>query len=163
VPHTNPPILRKPAAVAVERMFAAAAGAGIHLASNSTYRPYADQRRVYDADRAHLGLAGADRLTARPGFSEHQTGLAIDIGTASGHCDLDPCFARTPEGRWVAAHAWRYGFVLRYPSGDEHLTGIEYEPWHFRYVGDPLAATYHDSHAATLEQFFGLPPSPSYR
>lgn len=163
VPHTNPPVLRKAAARAVELMFAAAGRAGVHLASNSTYRPYSDQRAIYDGDISRIGVAGADRLTARPGYSEHQTGLAIDIGTASGRCDLDPCFARTPEGRWLAASAWRYGFVLRYPAGQEQVTGIEFEPWHYRYVGGPLAAAYHAEGAPTLESFFGLPPSPSYR
>jgi D-alanyl-D-alanine carboxypeptidase len=163
VAHTNPPILRRAAAHAAEAMFAAAARAGIRLASNSTYRPYSDQRRIYDGDVHRLGVAGADRLTARPGYSEHQTGLAIDIGTAGRHCDLDPCFARTPEGRWLAANGWRYGFVLRYPAGEEQVTGIEFEPWHYRYVGTALAAEYHRTRAATLEQFFGLPPSPAYR
>jgi zinc D-Ala-D-Ala carboxypeptidase len=163
VPHTNPPILRRAAAAATEQLFAAAGTAGIHLASNSTYRPYADQQRIYAGDRQRLGVAGADRLTARPGYSEHQTGLAVDIGTGRGHCDLDPCFATTPEGRWLAANAWRYGFVLRYPDGQEQVTGIEFEPWHYRYVGIPLAKAYHDEHATSLEAFFGLPASPAYR
>jgi D-alanyl-D-alanine carboxypeptidase len=163
VPHTNTPILRRAAATATERLFAAAGRAGIRLASNSTYRPYDDQQRIYAADRKRLGVAGADRLTARPGYSEHQTGLAIDIGSASGHCDLDPCFATTPQGRWLAAEAWRYGFVLRYPAGEEQVTGIEFEPWHYRYVGVPLDTAYHDDRATTLEAFFGLPPAPSYR
>jgi D-alanyl-D-alanine carboxypeptidase len=163
VPHTNPPILRRVAAAATVRMFAGAAGVGVRLASNSSYRPFDDQQRIYASDKQHLGVAGADRLTARPGYSEHQTGLAIDIGTASGRCDLDPCLATTPEGRWLAANAWRYGFVLRYPSGQEQVTGIEFEPWHFRYVGIPLATAYHDEHATSLEAFFGLPASPDYR
>ncbi|MGN6743139.1 MAG: M15 family metallopeptidase [Amnibacterium sp.] len=163
VPHTNAPILQKPAALAVERMFAAARADGIHLASNSTYRPYDDQRRIYDGDVQNLGVAGADRLTARPGYSEHQTGLAIDIGTGSGRCDIDPCFGGTPEGRWLAANACHYGFVLRYPQGQEPVTGIEFEPWHYRYVGIPLAADYHRTGATSLEQYFGLPPSPHYR
>jgi D-alanyl-D-alanine carboxypeptidase len=163
VPHTNPPILRRGAATATERLFAAAGREGVHLASNSTYRPYVDQQRIYASDRHRLGVAGADRLTARPGYSEHQTGLAIDIGTASRHCDLDPCFAATPEGRWLAANAWRYGFLLRYPEGQEQVTGIEFEPWHFRYVGPSLAKEYHDEGATTLEAFFGLPAAPDYR
>jgi D-alanyl-D-alanine carboxypeptidase len=163
VAHTNPPILRRAAAVAAERLFAAAGRAGIRLVSNSTYRPFDDQRRIYAGDRKRLGVAGADRLTARPGYSEHQTGLAIDIGTRSGRCSLDPCFASTPEGRWLAANAWRYGFLLRYPHGQEQVTGIEFEPWHYRYVGVSLAADYHDTRASTLEQYFGLPASPSYR
>jgi D-alanyl-D-alanine carboxypeptidase len=162
VPHTNPPMLRRAAAAAARKLFAAAARDSLALVSNSTYRPFDDQRRIYDADRARLGLAGADRLTARPGYSEHQTGLAMDIGAAHGGCNLDPCFAATPEGRWLARNAWRFGFVLRYPKGEERETGIEFEPWHYRYVGTPLARELHVTGTPTLEQFFGLPASPSY-
>lgn len=162
VAHTNPPRLRAPAASAVEALFRAAAAAHVPLASNSTYRPYSDQQRIYAGDKVHLGTAGADRLTARPGYSEHQTGLAIDIGTASGHCDLNACFAGTPQGKWLAKNAWRYGFLLRYPKGLEPITGFQYEPWHFRYLGRTLARELHVTHTPTLEQFFGLPPAPSY-
>jgi D-alanyl-D-alanine carboxypeptidase len=163
VAHTNPPVLRRSAARAVESLFAAAAAAHLPLASNSAYRPYSDQQRIYASDTANLGKTGADRLTARPGFSEHQTGLAIDIGTASGRCDLNACFGRTPEGKWLVQNAWRYGFVLRYPKDQEPVTGIEYEPWHFRYIGKTLALELHQTHTETLERFFRLPPSPDYR
>jgi D-alanyl-D-alanine carboxypeptidase len=163
VPHTNPPLLRRPAATAVVALVGAARRARLRLLSISAYRSYAAQQRVYGEDLRRYGRAGADRQTARPGYSEHQTGLAIDIGTGSGRCDIDPCFGGTPEGRWLAANAWRYGFVLRYPEGEEQVTGIEFEPWHYRYVGIPLATDYHDTGATTLEQYFGLPPSPSYR
>lgn len=162
VAHTNPPRLRAAAARAVEALFRSAAAAHVPVASNSTYRPYPDQQRVYAGDELHLGRAGADRLTARPGYSEHQTGLAIDIGTASGHCDLAACFADTAQGKWLVKNAWRFGFLLRYPKGFEQITGFQYEPWHFRYVGEPLARELHVTHTATLEQFFGLPPAPSY-
>lgn len=163
VPHTNPPILRKAAAGAVVALFAAAASERrLALASNSTYRPYSDQQQVYAGDRQNLGRTEADRLTLRPGYSEHQTGFAIDIGTVSGHCDLNACLGNEPEGRWLAANAWRFGFVLRYPADREHVTGIEYEPWHFRYLGASLARELHETKVQTLEEFFGLPPSPSY-
>jgi D-alanyl-D-alanine carboxypeptidase len=163
VPHTNPPILRRPAAEAAVRMFAGAAKVGVHLASNSSYRPYTDQKRIFRGDVAHLGRKGADRLTLRPGYSEHQTGLAMDIGVVSGACSLDPCFGTSRASRWLDAHSWQYGYVLRYPKGQEQETGIEWEPWHFRYVGASLAAEYHRSGAVTLESFFGLPASPDYR
>ena len=162
VPHTNPPLLRAAASAAVVAMFAAARTDGVELASNSTYRSYADQRSVYDGNLTRLGKAGADRLTAHPGCSEHQTGLAIDIGAASGQCSLATCMGDLPEGRWLAANAWRYGFLLRYPADKVAVTGYQYEPWHFRYLGTGLAAELHRRHVQTLEEFFGLPAAPDY-
>ncbi len=163
VEHTNPPLLRPVVSAAVVALFhAAKVEHGLELASNSTYRPYSDQKSVYDTDVSNLGKKEADRLTLRPGYSEHQTGLAIDIGTLSGTCDLDACLGKRPEGTWLAGNAWRFGFLLRYPSDREHETGIEYEPWHFRYVGKPLARELHETRVQTLEEFFGLPASPDY-
>jgi zinc D-Ala-D-Ala carboxypeptidase len=162
VPHTNPPELRRAAAAALVVMFAAARRARLVLASDSAYRSYTAQRVVYGEDLRALGRAGADLVTARPGFSEHQTGLAVDIGAASGACSLRACFARTTEGRWLAAHAWSYGFVLRYPRGLTRVTGYDFEPWHYRYVGRPLASAVHASGALTLEQYFHLPAAPTY-
>ena len=162
VPHTNAPRLRRVAASAVVRMFAAARRAGIALASNSAYRSFDSQTAVYDQDLHAHGLAAADTLTARPGYSEHQTGLAIDIGAVSGRCSLSACFASTREGRWLASNAWRFGFVLRYPKGYTAITGYDFEPWHYRYVGAQLATELHRSGTATLEQFFGLPAAPAY-
>ncbi|WP_307807418.1 M15 family metallopeptidase [Naasia sp. SYSU D00948] len=163
VAHTFVPRLRREAADAVVRLFQAASDeAGLALASNSAYRSYEAQQRVYDSSVASNGQAFTDRRTARPGHSEHQTGLAIDIGAVSGRCSLDPCFGTTPEGLWLAANAWRFGFLLRYPADQVAVTGYDYEPWHFRYVGTPLAAELHTTGTATLEEFFGLPPAPGY-
>lgn len=154
VPHTWAPMLRDEAATAVESMFAAAsAEAGLSLASNSAYRSYSAQQAIYNGD---------DLSTARPGFSEHQTGLAIDIGAESGNCSLAQCFADTAEGQWLAENAWRFGFVLRYPAGQTDVTGYEFEPWHYRYIGPAAAEAYHAAGASTLETFFGLPAAPSY-
>ena len=162
VAHTNPPLLRGAAAAAVVQLFAAARKDGLLLASNSTYRSYADQREVYDSDLADLGRAKADLLTAHPGCSEHQTGLAIDIGAESGRCTLDTCLGAMPEGRWLAANAWRFGFLLRYPKDKVAVTGFQYEPWHFRYLGTDLAHHLHRIGVQTLEEFFGLPAAPVY-
>ena len=154
VAHTWEPQLRDAAATAVESMFAAARDeAGLALASNSAYRSYSAQARIYD---------GNDALTARPGYSEHQTGLAIDIGAESGRCSLSACFADTAEGQWLAANAYRFGFVLRYPNGATGITGYDFEPWHYRYVGTEVATAMRDRGVGTLEEFFGLPPAPSY-
>lgn len=154
VDFTNEPELRQEASDAVVAMFDAAfAEAGLELASNSAYRSFSSQENVYDGD---------DATTARPGFSEHQTGLAIDIGALSGECSLDVCFADTPEGAWLRDNAARFGFVLRYPADKTDITGYTFEPWHFRYVGTDLAAEMRDTGVTTLEEFFGLPPAPDY-
>jgi zinc D-Ala-D-Ala carboxypeptidase len=162
VAHTNAPLLRRMASDAVVALFAAARSDGVQLASNSAYRSYADQKSIYERNVQQLGLQTADHLTAHPGCSEHQTGLAIDIGALSGRCSLDVCMADQPEGKWLAQHAWRYGFLLRYPSDKVAVTGYQYEPWHFRYLGRPLAAELHRTGIRTLEEFFGLPAAPDY-
>lgn len=154
VPHTWAPQLRQEAATALETMFAAASSeAGLTLASNSAYRSYSSQQSIYD---------GNDALTARPGFSEHQTGLAIDIGADSGKCSLAACFGTTAEGEWLAANAYRFGFIMSYPDGLDAITGFEYEPWHFRYIGTTLSNYMHDHGIRTIEELFGLPAAPSY-
>ena len=163
VPHTWAPQLRKEASDAVVALFAAATSeAGLTLASNSAYRSFDSQTSVYNDDVAANGRDAADSLTARPGFSEHQTGLAIDIGADSGDCSLSACFANTAEGTWLAANAWRFGFLLRYPADKVPVTGFEFEPWHYRYIGTDLAKEMHDKGVTTLEEFFGLPAAPNY-
>ena len=163
VPHTNAPQLRQEASSAVVALFAAAsAEAGLSLASNSAYRSYETQVRVYDNDVAANGQAFADTSTARPGTSEHQTGLTLDIGADSGNCSLNTCFAGTPEGQWLAANAWRFGFILRYPADKTAVTGYAFEPWHFRYIGIELSTEMHHTGVSTLEEFFGLPAAPNY-
>ena len=154
VPHTNEPMMRQEASDAIVAMFQAATDeAGLTLASNSAFRSYSSQESIYDGD---------DLLTARPGFSEHQTGLVMDIGAESGDCSLDACFADTPEGVWLRDNAWRFGFILRYPADKTPVTGYEFEPWHYRYVGVPLATEMHETGITTLEEFFGLPAAPEY-
>ncbi|WP_438856238.1 M15 family metallopeptidase [Agromyces sp. M3QZ16-3] len=154
VPHTWEPLMRAEAADAIVKMFAAAsAEAGLSLASNSAYRSYSTQQGIYDGD---------DELTARPGFSEHQTGLTMDIGPESGNCSLDVCFADTPEGQWLRDNAYRFGFLLRYPADKVEVTGYQFEPWHFRYIGTDLSNEMHEKGVTTLEEFFGLPAAPNY-
>ena len=154
VDHTNVPELREEASDAVVAMFEAALDeADLELASNSAYRSFSAQENVYDGD---------DLTTARPGFSEHQTGLTMDIGPLSGECSLEECFAETPEGIWLRDNAWRWGFILRYPADKTDVTGYSFEPWHFRWVGTDLAAEMRETGITTLEEFFGLPPAPDY-
>ena len=146
--------MRQEASDAIITMFDAAANeADLFLASNSAFRSYESQENIYDGD---------DTLTARPGFSEHQTGLTMDIGASSGECSIEACFGELPEGIWLRDNAYRFGFILRYPADKTAVTGYEYEPWHFRYVGVPLATEMRDRGITTLEEFFGLPAAPSY-
>jgi D-alanyl-D-alanine carboxypeptidase len=121
----------------------------------SAFRSYAYQDHVHDALVASEGSSEADRVSARPGHSEHQTGLAVDIITpAHPRCDLAECFATTPAGRWLARNAWRYGFIVRYTRENEAITGYHPEPWHIRYVGRPLAAAMRTAGITSLEQVF---------
>lgn len=159
VPHVWQPRLRQEASGAVVAMFAAfTEETGLRLQSQSAYRSYATQVEVYTAN----GRAAADTSIARPGFSEHQTGLAIDISALPSTCALSACFAGTAQGEWLAKNAWRFGFLLRYPADKVSITGYEFEPWHFRYIGVDLATQMHETGVTTLEEFFGLPAAPGY-
>ncbi|MCI4660071.1 M15 family metallopeptidase [Cryobacterium zhongshanensis] len=164
VPHVWEPQLRRPAADAVVAMFAAfTAETGLKMQSQSAFRSYSTQRDVYDQDVTANGQAAADTDTARPGTSEHQTGLAIDISALPAACSLQACFGGTAQGSWLAANAWRFGFLLRYPADKVPITGYTYEPWHFRYVGIELSTEMHVVGVTTLEEFFGLPAAPQYK
>ena len=144
--------LRADAARALERLFAGARRAHRPLAAVSGYRSERTQRELFGYYVGQRGLAAAERVSARPGHSEHETGLAMDVTGADGRCPASGCFAGTPAARWLAANAPRYGFVIRYPVGGERSTGYEYEPWHLRYLGEPLAAAVAAS-GLTLERY----------
>ncbi|GAA1342585.1 M15 family metallopeptidase [Arthrobacter roseus] len=151
------------AAAALEDMFAAAAANGIGLTVVSGYRSYQDQAATYNHWVAvHGSVQRADGVSARPGYSEHQTGLAFDVGQSDGVCTLLPCFRDTAAGQWMDEHAHRYGFILRYPPGQEQVTGFQPEYWHFRYVGLDISTDMHSNATPTLETYFGLPAAPSY-
>jgi D-alanyl-D-alanine carboxypeptidase len=97
-------------------------------------------------------------VSARPGHSEHQTGLAVDVGSSTRpECDFDPCFADTVEARWVAACAAEFGFVVRYTPANSAVTGYGPEAWHLRWVGRELAGHLRDTGVTTLEEVFGVP------
>ncbi len=155
--------MRVATASAVTQLFAAAKQAGLNLEVVSGYRSYTYQQTVYSRYVTRSGQATADQESARPGYSEHQTGLAVDIGAASGKCALEACFGTTPEGQWLAANAYRYGFILRYPADKVTVTGYEYEPWHFRYVGTDLSSEMHQQDIETLEDFFGVTGGTVYK
>ena len=147
----------RPMAHDLEDLLESGNATGLGLAIVSAYRSYGYQVSVHDADVESKGSSAADRVSARPGYSEHQTGLAVDLVTpAHSGCDLEACFASTRAGRWLARQAWRYGFIVRYTPGNRAITGYSPEPWHIRYVGRPLAAAMRKAGVATLEQVFGI-------
>lgn len=155
--------LRPETARAVEEMFRAAAAQGIGLTLVSGYRSHGTQVATHDHWIAVYGSQqGADTVSARPGYSEHQTGLALDLGQADGACTLAFCFRDTAAGAWAAQHAHEFGFVLRYPAERQATTGYHAEPWHFRYVGRDVSADMHARSVLTLEEYFGFPPAPKY-
>lgn len=144
----NPGGLTSETEYAFNQLKAAAKKAGYGIYLKSGFRSYGTQKSVYQKWVGVYGQAGADRISARAGHSEHQTGLAIDVNT------LDESFGTTPEGKWLAAHAHEFGFIIRYPKGKESITGYSYEPWHIRYIG-PLASQIYQS-GKTLEEFLGI-------
>ena len=145
------------AAQPLGELLAASDRAGLGFKIASAFRSYAYQQGVYAGTVAARGRAVADRVSARPGHSEHQTGLAVDLVTpASPACHFDACFGETPGGQWLAANSWRYGFIVRYQPGSTRLTGYAPEPWHLRYVGRRLALELRRTGTATLEEFFGV-------
>lgn len=148
--------VRDNAARSMERMFGVATSQNIHLMLASGYRSYAEQAAIYSGYIKTAGQTQADVQSAMAGHSEHQSGWAADLESTNRKCELDQCFGDTPEGKWLAANAHSFGFIIRYQKGQENLTGYEYEPWHIRYVGVDLAAQIIKSRE-TLEQFFGLP------
>ena len=134
---------------AYTRMKEAAAEDGIYLEIVSGFRSYDLQTSLYNRYVASDGKAAADRYSARPGHSEHQSGYAMDLNS------LTQAFADTAEGRWIAANCHKYGFILRYPKGKEEQTGYMYEPWHVRYVGEARAAAIYES-GLCLEEYYGI-------
>lgn len=155
--------VRADVAVAVGDMANAAVTAGVgRLGANNGYRSYGLQVTTYESHVRDQGQSVADAGSARPGHSEHQTGLAVDVVACGLGCGGLDGFGGTPQSNWVAEHAWEYGFVVRYEDVGAGVTGYSPEPWHLRYVGRDLAAAYHDGGYHTLEEFFGLPAAPDY-
>ena len=124
---------------------------GINLMPTTAYRDYNFQKTLYNNYVASDGVKAADTYSARPGHSEHQTGLAFDLNS------VEESFANTDEGKWVKDNCYRYGLIIRYPKGKENITGYMYESWHLRYVGVDLATKlYNNGDWLTLEEYFGI-------
>ncbi|MES2971679.1 MAG: D-alanyl-D-alanine carboxypeptidase family protein [Patescibacteria group bacterium] len=151
--------LRADAADALNKLLAGAKAQGITLKVISGYRSYNDQKNLHNGYVKADGQAKADTYSARAGHSEHQTGLAVDLGDINGNCDLQACFRNTKAGEWLAEYAHEHGFIIRYPESKEAITGYQYEPWHLRYVGIDLATELSEQNK-TLEEFFNIVPSP---
>ncbi len=132
-------LMRADAAEALEEMFSAALQDGIELLGVSGYRSYYTQKTIYERRLKEAGEEHVSRYNARPGQSEHQTGLAMDVG-CPGCTDLTERFADTAAYRWLRENAHRYGYIIRYTENGEEETGYAFEPWHVRYVGKEAAA-----------------------
>lgn len=144
--------MRKEAAEALEQLFADAKKENLQLYAMSGFRSYERQRDVFAMNVKKLGEETARRVSAAPGQSEHQTGLAMDITCPEVDFQLTVEFEKTSEGKWVLENAHKYGFIIRYPKGKEAITGYDYEPWHLRFVGTEHAA-YMKEHNLTLEEY----------
>jgi D-alanyl-D-alanine carboxypeptidase len=129
----------------LKAMSEAAATAGAAIAVQSAYRSYEKQEQVFDDWVAVFGYRRALEISARPGHSEHQLGLAIDFRSDPGGSPFEGDWGTTPAGKWMKAHGWEYGFVLSYPKGKMAVTCYDFEPWHYRYVGRDVAAMIHAS------------------
>ena len=124
---------------------------GLNIYASSGYRSYSDQKYIYDNYVRMDGKEKADTYSSRAGYSDHQTGLTIDLNT------VNISFAGTNESNWLKDNCWKYGFIIRYPEGKDSITGYTYEPWHIRYVGKELAKTlYNNGNWLSLEEYFGI-------
>jgi len=139
-------LLREQAAASLEEMAAAARAERITLLVSSAYRTYLYQADLYARNVKNLGQRAADRVSARPGHSQHQLGLAVDFGSITND------FSKTREGIWIARNASNFGWSLSYPSGMEEITGYSWESWHYRYVGKDIAK-FIDSHFEGVQQY----------
>ena len=155
LPQDYAPEESEEARAAFDEMAAKALLDGYHLHAFSTYRSFDYQTGLYERYVERDGEEAADRYSARPGYSEHQTGLAFDIGEAAVKDDwASSRFGETEAGKWVASNAHRFGFIMRYPEGKEEITGYMHESWHFRYVGVKIAEEIYKQ-KITLEEYLG--------
>lgn len=155
LPSTRDTQLRSVAAEGLTKLFNAASGAGLELYCCSGYRSYDTQSELYAWNVDTYGVDGASLVSARPGMSEHQLGLAMDVTSASVGFDLLESFGNTPEGQYINNNAYKYGFIVRYQQGKTDITGYAYEPWHLRYVGVDVATDIYNS-GKTMEEYYGV-------
>jgi D-alanyl-D-alanine carboxypeptidase len=154
-------LMRKEAADALEKLFAAAKEDDIILYGISGYRSYQRQYSIFTNNIVKQGKAHTLKYSAVPGTSEHQTGLSIDVSSKSLGFKLSSNFSSSPEGIWLAENAHRYGYIIRYPEDKADITGYAFEPWHIRYVGIGLA-NYLYTNEITLDEYYNYEPSPGF-
>lgn len=147
----NNSLLRSDAYEAFKKLVDAAEKQGFHIRNNSAYRSYDTQSDLYNDSKNSSGVSYADKWSARPGHSEHQTGLALDVGVQKKYSTGK--FEYSKEFTWMKENSYKYGFILRYPKGKEYITGYSYEPWHYRYVGVEVA-TYIYENDITFEEYY---------
>ena len=141
---------------AFNELAASAATSGINLQAFSTYRSFDYQVTLYNRYVERDGQEAADRYSARPGYSEHQTGLAFDIGEANHEKNwASNSFGDTEDAKWLAPNAHQFRFIIRYPEGKEDVTGYMHESWHYRYVGKDVAEKVFKRNI-TLEEYLGI-------
>ena len=144
--------MRTEAAEHFNKMMLAGRESGFEIVMTTAYRSYGFQSILYNNYVANYGQAEADKYSAKPGYSEHQTGLAVDVTAPSVGYALTEAFDQTSEWKWLDENAADYGFILRYPKGKSGTTGYMYEPWHFRYVGIEAAKNITEREI-TLEEY----------
>lgn len=147
--------MREEAADALESLFQMGKDQGIILYAVSGYRSYDRQVEIYDNNVKTKGQEYTDTVSSKPGLSEHQTGLAMDVSSKSNNFNITEPFGDTVEGKWLAENAHKAGFIIRYPEGKDDITGYTYEPWHVRYVGVETATAIYNQDV-TLEEYYGL-------
>ena len=148
-----PEYLRQDAAWYLEEMFRVAEADGVNLLLIDGYRSYTEQRSLYNTYVQKYSSSTIATMDCWPGASEHQLGLAVDLGDRLRSCNLRTCFDNTVVYSWLHDHAWEYGWIERYPYGKTDITGISYSPWHYRFVGPELAKELHNS-GQTMEEYF---------
>lgn len=144
--------LRKVPAKHFYNLVKGAEAKGLEIVVTSAYRPYDYQKKLHDRYENADGSVKANTYSAKAGYSEHETGLCLDVSSPSVNYNLAQAYGTTEEGKWLAEHAHRYGFIIRYPKGKEKITGYDYEPWHIRYVGKDAAAEIYKK-KQTLEEY----------
>lgn len=153
--NSNVRMLRSEARKYFEKMSLDSIRSGSPVYGQSAYRSYERQEYLYNSAVRSYGKVSADKDTARPGFSEHQTGLTIDVSSTKDGNMLE--FENSRSYKWMMDNSYRYGFILRYPKGKEKIHGFVYESWHFRFVGLGVAKDMHDNYSdLTFDEYYYL-------
>lgn len=145
--------MRQVAAENLEELFKVGSESGFKFYGRSGYRSYDIQTSLFNRYVEANGIEEANKFSAKPGQSEHQTGLAMDVTSEVVNNQLTQSFGETADGKWLASNAHKFGFIIRFPKGKEDITGYQYEPWHLRYVGKDVSKEIYDLNI-TLEEYF---------